>query len=218
MSIHLVILGPQGSGKGTQAQLLSKRFKMPYLSAGELIRKKASQKTAEGKKVKALHNSGILIPHKLTKELFEAELRKVPQSQTVIFEGYPRTLEQIEDFEDILAKREKKEKRIIILNIKEKTVYQRLAKRRYCPRCETIFYPKKSLELKNCPKCKTKLIKRPDDRQTIIKNRLDIYKRETEPVSAHYKKTHELIEINGEPSIDEVNKEILEKTRGTIID
>lgn len=211
LPFHLIILGPQGSGKGTQTELLSKRFKMPYLGAGELIRKKSQEKTKEGKKVKVLHDTGNLIPHKLVKKLFEEELRKIPQEQTVIFEGYPRTQEQLRDFEDILKKRKIKDKRIIILNIREETVYKRLSGRRICSSCEKNYYPPNSLTLKRCSECGGKLIKRPDDRKDAIRKRFGTFTSETKPVIAYFKKISQLTEINGEPSIDEVSKEIIKK-------
>jgi len=211
LSFNLVILGPQGSGKGTQTELLSKRFRMPYLGAGELIRKKAQEDTEEGRKIKTLHNAGLLIENSLVKNLFEKELSKIPKEQTVIFEGYPRNLEQIKDFEEILKKRTKRDKRVIILKIKDETVYKRLSGRRYCPFCEKNYYPPESLRLKKCPVCNKEIIKRPDDSEKAIKKRLNIYKKETKPVISYFKKRSELISVNGEASIGEVNKAIIRK-------
>jgi adenylate kinase len=211
LPFHLVILGPQGSGKGTQARLLSEKFKMPYFSAGELIRKKSRSNTEEGRKVKALHDAGMLIPNEITKKLIENELKKIPQSQTVIFEGYPRTMDQVKDFEDILRQRDKKDKKIIVLDVKESTVYQRISGRRVCVICEKNYYPPDSLTLKNCIECGGELIKRSDDTKEAIEKRLHIFKNETKPVIDYYKKRGELLEINGEPKINEVTKEIIQK-------
>lgn len=210
---HLVVLGAQGSGKGTQTHLLSKKFKMPYFSAGELIRKKAQENTKEGKEVKALHDSGALIPLQLTRKLIEDELKKIPQTQVVLFEGYPRTIQQLNDFEDLLNKRQIREKRVIILKISEKTVYQRISGRRICPSCEKNFYPPESLTLKKCTECGSKLIKRPDDTKEAIKKRLQTFKNETQPVIDYYKKRGELLEINGQLPIEKVNEQIIEKLK-----
>lgn len=213
LPFHLIIIGPQGSGKGTQGRFLSLKFKMPYFSAGELIRKKAQEESVEGKKIKNLHDKGFLIPHKLTKKLFVEALKKIPSDQPVIFEGYPRAEEQYWDFLDILKKRKVKDFRAILLKIKDETVYRRLSGRRYCTSCEQPFYPPASFELKECPLCHGKLARRADDTKEAISKRLRTYKKETKKVIEILKKNKKLIEIDGEPKIEEVSEAIVQKLK-----
>lgn len=211
LSFHLVVLGPQGSGKGTQTDLLSKYFKMPSLVAGDLIRAKAQDKSELGKKVKDIIDKGGLIPCDITKNLFEDALKTISQNQTIIFDGYPRTMVQVTDFEDILSEREIKDKKIVVLEISQKVTLERLASRRVCVGCGANYKPPESLTLKQCQKCGGKLVKRHDDYEKAIKNRLNVYEKETRPVIEYYERQEKAVRINGEQSVEEVNKEIIRK-------
>jgi len=211
LPFNLVILGPQGSGKGTQVRFLAQKFNMPYFSAGELIRSKMREPTKEGKMIKDIYNNGSLIPHEVTKKLFKNALSKVPQDCPVIFEGYPRAKEQYFHFLDILKERKVKDFRVIGLSIKEKTAYKRISGRRYCVGCEKNYYPPQSLTLKECISCGGKIVRRSDDTKNAILKRLNTYKEETQKVISIFKKDKKMIEINGEPPIDIVKKEILRK-------
>ncbi|MCX6806929.1 MAG: nucleoside monophosphate kinase [Candidatus Berkelbacteria bacterium] len=211
LPFHIVILGPQGSGKGTQVELLAKKYQMPMLVAGELIRTKAKEASPLGKKIKNLIDNGILIPFDVTKQLFAEALKTIPKTTAVIFDGYPRTMEQVKDFEDLLSNRDVKNKKIIVLEINANESLKRLSKRRICARCGTNYCPPYTLEEKTCQKCHGKLIIRDDDQIDAIKKRLHVYKTETEPVVKHYQKTNDLISINGEQSIEDVNEETVSK-------
>ena len=215
---HLVILGPQGSGKGTQAELLSKHFNMPMLDAGELSRKKSEESSELGRKVKNLIDKGFLIPFDVTRQLVEEVLATVSEMQTVIFSSYPRAMGQVKDFEEILEKRKIKVKKVVLLNIGEETTYQRLSGRRICVSCEKNYYPPQSLTLKECEKCGGKIIRRDDDNKDAIKKRLSVYNNDTLPVIKYFKKSKELIKINGEQSIEKVYQEILQKLSEVRID
>lgn len=208
--INLVILGPQGSGKGTQAEILAKKYHLACLGAGDLIRDFILKKTKEAKRIKKLYDKGQLIPDPLVKELFKRALSKIGKKKGLIFEGYPRTLKQFSDFLDLLKKREIKDFKVIFLNIKKETALKRLSGRRICSNCQKIYYPPKSLS-KRCPECQGKLITRPDDKKEVILNRLSLYLKETKPLVDYLRKREGLFEIDAEPPIKEVFKEIIKK-------
>ena len=207
---HIVIFGAQGSGKGTQADFLAKKYILPHLSAGVLIRKKAEEQSKEGRMVKKIIEKGDLIPFDLTKKLFVDALKNITQNQAVIFDGYPRAKRQYDDLLKIIKGRLPKVKRALVLNISDETSYKRLSLRRTCSKCERIYQPPSSLSLKECL-CGGKLIKRSDDTRESIERRLKIYHKETDKVISFFKKNNELIEVDGEPPIKEVSKEVDKK-------
>lgn len=208
---NLVITGPQGSGKGTQAKLLGKKFNLYYICPGDLLRKFSKKRTKEAEKIKLIIKSGKLVPNDLTKKLIEDELSHLPQDKGVIFDGYPRNPNQVKDLKEILKKRKVKTLFILVLNISEKTSFYRLENRRICQKCKITFYPPKSLK-KKCPLCGGRLIRRSDDTEKIIKKRLDLYYRQTKKILSYFRQDkEEVIEINGEPEIKEVTKSILKK-------
>jgi len=211
LPFHLIILGIQGSGKGTQSELLSKYFKMPYVGAGDLIRKRIKENTPLSAKIKLLYNSGMFVPDEAIKTIIEDELAKIPSGQSIILEGYPRSLKQLKDLEDILAKRRLQKKIAIVLGIKEKTVYKRLGGRRVCSDCGKIYLPRESLELQNCKECGGRLVQRADDSEMAIKERIKMYKKATNPLLSYLKDKGELIHINGEQPIEKVFAEIINK-------
>jgi len=213
LSFHLIVLGIQGSGKGTQSELLSKHFKMPYVGVGELIRKKIEEKTPLSNKIRTFYDTGQLLPDEVVKEIVKEELEKIPKDQSILFEGYPRSLKQLKDLEDILNTRKIQKKMAIVLDIKEETVYKRLEGRRVCSVCGKIYYPPESLKLQNCKECGGRLIQRADDNPAAIKERIKTYKKVTNPMLLYLKSKGELIQINGEQRIEEVFSDIINKIK-----
>jgi len=211
LNYHLVILGRQGSGKGTQANFLSETLKMPILGAGDLIRAKMKENSPLAKEIRVLHDAGKLIPHSFLEKIILEAASKIPQDKTIIFEGYPRAMEQVPGFYRILKTRKIQKFKVILLEIREKTVYQRINGRRVCVDCGAIFFPPLSLQLKHCPKCGGELVKRSDDSVETIRARLDVFQRETQPVIDYFKEQGFLIQVDGEQSIEEVSKTIMRK-------
>jgi len=211
LPFHLIIAGIQGSGKGTQSVLLSEHYKMPCIGVGDLIRNASKGNSVLANKVREIHNKGLLLPNKLVKEIVEKEVGKFPKGQTIIFEGYPRDMDQVKDFEDILKKRDIQKKKMIVITIKDKTVYQRLSGRRVCVSCGKIYMPPKSYQLNFCESCGGRLIKREDDNEEAIKRRLQVYREKTQPLIDYIRKQGDLVVINGEQTIPEVFKEIIKK-------
>lgn len=211
---NFIILGPQGSGKGTQARLLSEKLNAPIISMGEISRKSRERNNEIGKTARYYYDKGMLFPTELIGKLLEKELEKMNLSKTIIFEGVPRNLKQVEVFNEILKKLKIPQPIMIYLNISKETGFKRINGRKVCSKCSTPILPADSNYSSGiCAKCSGKLIVRPDDQSDAIKKRLDSYYKETEPVIELYRKSGNLLEINGEPSVDEVDKEVNEKIK-----
>ena len=210
--MNLIFIGPQGSGKGTQAELLTKKFKIPTLSVGQVLRDHIRKKTSLGKKVEKYVLKGALVPSMITNQLIKEELKKKKYKRGVFLDGYPRELSQAKFLEKIIDI-----DYLILINISQAETIKRLSGRRVCDCGKTyhIIYkkPKKNML---CDKCGKKLTQRKDDYPAAIKKRLKIYQRETKPIIDYFKKRDKVIKINGEASIKQVLKWILEalKSKG----
>jgi adenylate kinase len=203
--MNIILLGPQGSGKGTQAELLSKKFFLPTLSMGQLYRKQIRLQTKIGKKAQKYVLAGKLAPNKITEELLKHELKNKKYRKGVIFDGFPRSLEQNKFLEKIL-----KIDYVILIHIERREILKRLSGRYVCDCGQTYnLYSEKSKRKFICDKCGGKLKQRPDDTPLAIKQRLKIYEQNTMPLFNHFKKQHKLITISGEQQVAQVFKAIL---------
>jgi len=196
--MKLIILGIQGSGKGTQSELISEKFHLKHISTGDLIRKEISEKTELGNKLKELISRGELASDKITNEL----LRKNLPKNNFLLDGYPRNLDQAK-FLDSITEIDK----VISLELSEKEVMKRLSNRFQCPNCKLQYglnkMPKKE---KRCDECQTTLIQRTDDKPEAIQKRIDIFKKETFPILEYY--SDRIILINGNQTVERVFKDI----------
>jgi len=196
--MKLVILGIQGSGKGTQGKLIAEKYGLKHLSAGNLLRAEIQKKSEEGKQLQAYVNNGLLAPHELTNKIMA---KNIPEDNYLL-DGYPRDTEQSKFLEKINPP-----KKIIFLELPEQEVFHRLGSRLQCSKCGMIFglnNLKQAGEL--CNKCKGKLVKRKDDTKEAIKTRIKEFKKETLPLLKFYKSR--VIKINGNQSVEDVFKEI----------
>lgn len=201
---NIIILGPPGSGKGTQAKILAQDLGYFYFGMGDLMRKEAQKGTDLGKKFQAIWNKseGKLVTEEDTQELFLKTIKTLKQDQGIVFDGYPRSQVQAEHLKKSIS-----EENIVVLNIEVSNVslIQRVKNRQICGNCGQIYLDQK---LKQCNSCEGKLIRREEDSPEVIQKRLQVYKTETEPLIKYYQSMGKLIEINGEPSISEVASEI----------
>jgi adenylate kinase len=205
--MNLILIGPQGSGKGTQAELLAKKFHLPTLSVGQLYRRQILKQTKIGKIAKKYVLAGKLVPDKITEKLLSQELRNKKYRSGVIFDGFPRNVAQNEFLEKILNVNS-----VILIHISHKEILRRLGGRYVCDCGQTYNIYSKSERPKHkltCDKCGHKLSQRPDDNPKAIRQRLKIYEQETMPLFKHYKKQYKLITISGEQNVDLVFRAIL---------
>ncbi len=210
----IILLGPPGSGKGTQAKLLAKKFKLEYLGSGGTLRQRRKRDDFTGKKLKEVMGRGELVPSFVISELLTDKLEKLKKSSKIngfILDGWTRILVEAELIDESLDWYEwQKNVKVILINISNRESFDRLTKRRSCKDCgRLILWIGEFKSLKRCDKCGGSLISRADDKPKTIKKRLEEFKEETKPVIDYYKKQGRLIKINGEQSIDNVFKDIL---------
>jgi len=181
--MKIILIGIQGSGKSTQGNLLSKSLRVPYLSTGHIFREMAKEKTSLGRYVKEVMNAGFLIPDMRTVHIVSEYLKKPEYENGYILDGFPRTLEQVEKFENGVGK-------VVYLKVSDKEALWRLSYR-------------------NGENGQT----REDETLTAIRRRIELFHKLTEPVLEHYKKKGILVEIDGEKSIGDIHREILKRIK-----
>jgi adenylate kinase len=214
--MNLVILGPQGSGKGTQAEMLAKKFNLEHIDMGKSLREVALLDTPFGKEVHEVINiKKELVNDEILKTVLHIKLADLPREEGIIFDGVPRNIDQARYFEEALLEFGRKIEKVFIINLSEKESIKRISKRRVCSKCKTIYILEKDIENENnpCAKCGGKIIIRPDDSDEGVRKRLGIFKKETMPVINYFKEKGLVEEINGDQTIPEVFEEILEKLK-----
>ncbi|MFC1662763.1 adenylate kinase [Patescibacteria group bacterium] len=200
---RIVIIGPQGSGKGTQAELLADQLKVPNVSTGEIFRANIEQKTDLGKKAEILITNGQLVSDEITNAMLAERLAKPDASHGYILDGYPRNKNQAE-FLDKLSSPDK----VIELTLTDQSAIERISSRLICSQCGATF----SMKIKppkfdeQCDNCGHNLIHRDDDKPEAVKQRLQIYHRTTMPLIKYYQDQGKLISVDGTPAIAEVAK------------
>lgn len=202
----IVILGPQGSGKGTQAEVLAQKLNLPLISVGQLLRDEVARNSPLVGTIQSNLNKGILVPHEIVNQLVQKKLTQA--SAGFIFDGYPRSLSQAQFLDKITNL-----SHVIIIDISDEEAVQRLAGRRTCSKCGKIFHLKYNPPQtpNTCDDCGSHLEIRADDTEAAIKERLQIYHEETEAVIEHYQKKGLVIKIDGSPTIPEVTQQIFSK-------
>ncbi len=206
--MNLIFLGPPGAGKGTIATRVKDQYKIPHISTGDLFRAHIQNQTELGKEVKAILDSGELVPDKLTIEMVRQRLQESDTQNGFILDGFPRTIPQAEalsDFARIDA--------VLNFELSKDSIIKRLSGRRIAKqsgRVYHILYNPPKVEGK-CDESGETLIQRPDDKPEAIENRLSVYERQTAPLINFYQKKSLLIAINAEPSADEVFSQVQEK-------
>ena len=201
--MNIVLLGPQGSGKGTQATLLQEKTCLPKISTGDLLREIAQGRTPLGEKIKSYQSKGLLVPDEIVVEVIKGRVQRKDCKNGFILEGFPRTLIQAEHLGKITAI-----DKVVVLKISDTEAVSRLSARRQCKKCNAI-YGLNNLKINKCTKCGSDLYQREDDKPQAIKKRLKLYKKETEPLIKYYGK--KVVEIDGSKSIENVLNNILKK-------
>lgn len=206
--LKLALFGPQGSGKGTQAEMLAKKYNLETLSTGEVFRQEIKKQTDLGRLADSLINNGQLVPDEITDKIVLGELGTPKYQNGFILDGYPRNTNQLAVLEKNIGL-----DWAILLEINDEEVQKRLAGRRVCPKCGAIYNvlnrPPKQDGV--CDVCGEKLIARDDDKPEAIAKRLQIYHAETEPIVKYYENKGKLIKVNGALPIEKVFEEMENK-------
>lgn len=183
--MHIVLLGPPGSGKGTQGGLLSKSMGIPHLSTGDLFRDILKNPDHKLYKDVQIVKEGKLVSDEVVNMVIENSLDDPKFKYGLIFDGYPRTVSQAMALEKILEKKGKKIDMVIDIHVDKEVLLERLLGRRSCPSCKRIFHIKEGLKV--CPDCNVALVQRSDDNEETILERFHEYKSKTAPLEEYYK-------------------------------
>mgnify|MGYP001122713432 CR=1 FL=1 len=209
--MNLILLGPPGAGKGTQAALLSQRLRIPHVASGDLFREAMEKGTGWGKRAQSYMERGVLVPDEVTNAMIEERLKEPDCVPGVILDGFPRTIEQARALEGILAERGRKIDRVLLIQVSEGTLIERLSGRRTCRRCQAnyhlLFNPPQEEGV--CDKCGGDLYQRSDDKEETVRRRFRVYVEETAPLIDYYRRQGLLTEIDGEQGIESVQGKIL---------
>ncbi|MDR3264987.1 MAG: adenylate kinase [Synergistaceae bacterium] len=211
--MRLVLLGAPGSGKGTQANLLTEKYGCAHISTGDIFRRNLKNKTELGLRAESFMNRGELVPDELVVRMVSSRLRENDVAGGFLMDGFPRTLPQAEAFDEILKEQNQPLDGVLLLNIDEEFLVRRLTNRRTCRSCGKIWnlltVPDSE---KGCPACDGDLYQRDDDAADVIRNRLKVYREQTAPLVAWYKSRGALYEYDASGT----QEEIFEEIRGTL--
>jgi len=210
--MRMILLGKPGGGKGTQATLLKEMLDVPQISTGDILREAVKNKTSLGKEAKEYMDAGKLVPDALIKGLVEERLTQDDIRPGFIFDGFPRTLAQAEDLKEIADKVGISIDKVVYIDVPTEKIVKRLSGRRSCA-CGAVYHieSKKPKVDGICDLCSSKLYQRDDDKEDVIKQRIEQYEAQTMPLIDYYGKEGILVTINGDQGIDDVFNEIKEK-------
>ena len=212
--MYIVFLGAPGAGKGTQAAKVGQALKLDHLATGDLFRQVQAQNTNTARLLRSYVEKGQLVPDDITIQTVLEHLN-ASTGRGIIFDGFPRNLPQAEALDTALADRGESLDKVVYIKVSEKELLSRISGRWICQKCQTPYHtvsaPPK-VEGK-CDRCGGKLYQRADDTVETVKKRLDVYFAETAPLITYYKRSGKLIEINGEGSVDDVGRRIMDSLK-----
>ncbi len=207
---RIVILGPPGSGKGTQASRLGELWGVPHISSGDLLRAHVREGTELGRRARPYMERGELVPDELILDMMQERLSAPDAERGYLLDGFPRTLAQAEALEGRLEALGQRLEAAIYLRVPEAELLRRLSGRRTCPRCDAIYHvdtmPPKREGI--CDRCGAELIQREDERPEVIRKRLAVYAKQTRPLLDHYRERGLLHEVDGTLGVERVPGEI----------
>lgn len=205
--MKLVVFGPPSAGKGTQAQKLSKKYGIPQVATGDLLREQVAKKTPIGLKVKSYLDSGRLGPDDLIVQMIADRVSKPDCRNGYLLDGFPRTMGQAKELEKMTDID-------LVLNIVVdfEVLVERAVGRRICPKCAAVYHVKFNQPKKEgiCDRCGSQLIQRDDDKEATVRNRLKVYQEQTAPLVEHYRKKGKLVDIDGSGGIDAVQAKMVD--------
>lgn len=209
--MKLVILGPPGAGKGTQAEYIVERYNIPHISTGDIFRENIKNNTELGKKAKSYMDKGLLVPDDLVIALVEDRLNKDDAKEGFLLDGFPRTVAQAVSLDSILDKNDDKLTKVINISVDPEILIERAVGRRVCKTCGMTYHVKFNPPKEEgiCDKDGTKLIQRDDDTEETVKTRISVYFDQTAPLIDYYRAQNLLIDIDGAKDIDKVFDDIV---------
>jgi adenylate kinase len=211
--MRLILLGPPGSGKGTQAKLLSQRLGLEHIGTGDLLREAIRRETPVGLQARPFVESGGLVPDPVVNDLIAERFRRPDRPAKFVMDGYPRTVAQAQAFDEVLAQAGLPLDVALLLQVDDAEVIQRLAGRWSCPRpgCKATYHVVSNPPRKAgvCDECGTPLVQRADDTEATVRARLAVYRRDTAELIPYYRSRGLLADAPGQGAIEEIHQGLL---------
>ncbi len=203
MAKTIIFLGAPGAGKGTQAQRLSEEKGFIQVSTGDILRANVKNKTELGKKAKEYMEAGQLVPDELIISMIEDELKKL-EGKDIILDGFPRTVKQAEALEDLLKRLGRNLDYVILFDVSDEEVVKRITGRRIDPKTGKVYHV-----IYNPPPADVEVIQREDDKEEVVKKRLEVYHSQTAPLIDYYEKRGKLVRIDASTDPNKVYEELI---------
>ena len=209
--MRLILLGPPGAGKGTQAASIVQRYEIPHISTGDIFRKNMKEGTQLGLKAKEFMEKGLLVPDQLVVEIVKDRLEQEDCKKGFLLDGFPRTVVQAEALGHALKKMNVALDKAINVNVDKHILIERAVGRRICKECGATYHITlhPSAKKDDCEKCGGLLYQRSDDNEETVSKRIEVYLNETQPLIDYYKNEGILVTINGQQDIGKVFDEIV---------
>lgn len=209
--MRIILFGPPGSGKGTQAKLLAEKFNIPHISTGDLLREAVTKQSPIGLKAKGYLDAGALVPDDIMIGLIREVVIGGVAKDGFILDGFPRTIPQAEALDRLFLEIGIHLDAVISLRVEHDEVIRRLTDRRVCRSCRRIFNSAQILmdNPAKCPNCGGELFQRTDDTHATAKKRLEVYLRDTKPIKDYYRRTGRFSQIDGMRDISNVYEEVV---------
>ena len=210
--MKIVLLGPPGAGKGTQAKSISNRYSIPHISTGDIFRKNISEETPLGIEAKQYMDNGQLVPDEVTINMVKDRLTWEDCKNGYLLDGFPRTVAQAEALQEFLDSRNENLDTALCIEVPSSFILERMTGRRVCGSCGASYHVKfNPTKVEGiCDVCGSEVVQRKDDREDTVRERLDVYERQTQPLIDFYKEKNLLSTVDGTKAINEVFNDICE--------
>ncbi|MEW5783607.1 MAG: adenylate kinase [Bacillota bacterium] len=206
----IILLGPPGAGKGTQAERLVNKYNLAYISTGDILRAAVKSGSPLGRQAQGYMEQGQLVPDEVVVGIVEERLLEPDCTKGALLDGFPRTVVQARTLDRVLAEMERKVNRVVHITVAEEELIARLTGRRVCRDCGATYHIKfNSPKVRNvCDQCGGELYQREDDSLATVTERLTVYKKQTEPLISYFQEQNILITVDGNQEIDHIFNEI----------
>jgi adenylate kinase len=210
MPVKIILLGPPGAGKGTQAKSISSKYSIPHISTGDIFRKHISKLTPLGMEAKMFIDKGQLVPDELTIDLVQHRLEQDDCSDGFLLDGFPRTVKQAEALDIFLSEAGSKIDKALLIEVPKGFIIDRMTGRRVCLTCGASYHIKYNPPRisDRCDVCGSDIFQRKDDEVSTVNERLDVYDKQTQPLIKYYKDRNVLATVDGTKPINDVFKNI----------